>query len=123
MATRRRCATLPAVQAAETGMPVARHLALHYPADPNVYALSFEEYLLGEDLLVAPITDPGVVTAKVYLPEGVWVHVFSGRSFAAPKTGLRIEVAAPPGQPALFYRQGSAMSEPLMRSLMEQRLL
>ena len=111
------------VQAAETGMPVARHLALHYPADPNVYALSFEEYLLGEDLLVAPITDPGVVTAKVYLPEGVWVHVFSGRSFAAPKTGLRIEVPAPPGQPALFYRQGSAMSEPLMRSLMEQRLL
>ena len=109
-------------QAAATGMPVARHLALHYPEDPNVYKLSFEEYLLGEDLLVAPITDPGVVTAKVYLPKGTWVHVFSGKTFAASTGGQYIEIAAPMGQPALFYRQGAAMSEPFLKSLQDQGL-
>ena len=98
-------------QAAASGMPVARHLALHYPGDPNVYKLSFEEYLLGEDLLVAPITDPGVVTAKVYLPEGTWVHVFTGRAFAVAASGQNIEIAAPLGQPALdVYKR-----QPLLR--------
>ncbi|MBL8632995.1 MAG: alpha-glucosidase [Myxococcales bacterium] len=109
-------------QTERTGLPVARHLALHHPGDPNVYKLSFEEYLLGEDLLVAPITDPGVTVAKVYLPEGTWIHAFSGRSFAAPAGGLRIEIPAPLGQPALFVRHGSAMSEPFLKALKDQGL-
>ena len=61
-------------------MPVARHLALHYPDDPNVYALSFEEYLLGEDLLVAPISEPGANQTKVYVPEGTWCMSLPGRA-------------------------------------------
>ncbi len=78
--------------------------------------------MLGQDLLVAPITDPGVVMAKVYLPEGTWVHVFTGKAFAVAASGQRIEIAAPLGQPALFYRQGSAMSEPFLKSLKDQGL-
>ena len=110
-------------QAAATGMPVARHLALHYPDDPNVYALSFEEYLLGEDLLVAPISEPGANQTKVYVPEGTWVHVFTGQSVTAGKSGLRVDVEAPFGKPVMFYRQGAAMVAPLLKAMKEQGLL
>ncbi len=110
-------------QAAATGMPVARHLALHYPGDPNVYALSYEEYLLGEDLLVAPISEPGATKTRVYLPEGTWVHIFTGQSLTAPQHGMRVEVEAPFGKPVMFYRQGAAMAEPLLRNMKALGLL
>lgn len=32
----------------------------------------FSEYLLGENILVAPIVDEGKVTRDVYLPKGRW---------------------------------------------------
>ncbi len=110
-------------QAAATGMPVARHLALHYPGDPNVYSLSYEEYLLGEDLLVAPISEPGAGKTRVYLPEGTWVHVFTGQSLTAPQHGMRVEVEAPFGKPVMFYRQGAAMAEPFLRNMKALGLL
>ena len=47
-----------------------RPLAYHYPADPNVGAGS--QYLLGPDLLVAPVTRAGATRWPLYLPAGEW---------------------------------------------------
>ena len=110
-------------EAATTGMPVARHLALRYPQDKNVYALSFQEYLLGDDLLFAPVTDPGVQHVRVYLPEGTWVHVFTGHVYNATTEGLRLEVSAPFGKPALFYRHGAGIDLALMTAFRAAHLL
>lgn len=38
----------------------------------NVSKNIFLEYLLGENVLVAPIVDKGKVTRDVYLPKGSW---------------------------------------------------
>ncbi|WP_420146735.1 alpha-glucosidase, partial [Spirosoma sp.] len=51
------------------GYPVARHLFLHYPDDHNTYALRYQ-YLLGRDLLVAPVLDKGATSVEVYFPVG-----------------------------------------------------
>jgi sulfoquinovosidase len=95
-------------EATQTGMPVARHLFLQYPDDPNVYQLSYQEYFLGSDILVAPVLDPGKDTLKVYLPTGDWVHLWSGRIYRTPYAGTWVTVPAPLGQPGIFYREGSA---------------
>lgn len=109
-------------EAAEIGLPVARHLFLHYPADPVVRGLSHQEFLLGTELLVAPVLDPGVRKLSVYLPAGIWVHVFSGTVYDAG-SGRTVTIDAPLGQPGLFYKQGSAVGQSLVTALREQGLL
>jgi len=59
-----------AQEAAETGMPVVRPLALEYPSDPVAATVDYE-YLLGPDLLVVPVMNAKGRTF-VYLPEGEW---------------------------------------------------
>ena len=58
------------------------------------------------DLLVAPVIEAGATSWSVYLPAGAgWTHVWSGTTFAG---GTQVEVAAPLGQPPVFWREGSA---------------
>jgi len=91
-------------EAARTGLPVQRPLFLHFEDDPRAYE-SQTVYLYGSDLLVAPVIDAGATAWTVYLPAGErWVHPWSGKTFAG---GAEVEVAAPIGQPPVFYRAGS----------------
>lgn len=91
-------------QAAATGLPVQRPLFLHYEADVATYTIQ-DAYLYGSDLLVAPVWKAGETTRSLYLPKGDrWVHVWSGEEFDGGET---ISIAAPFGQPAVFYRQAT----------------
>ncbi len=89
-----------AEQAAETGAPLVRHLALEHPDDPESRAVS-DQYLLGPDLLVAPVVEEGATSREVYLPPGTWFHVWTGE---AHEGGRRITVDAPIGSPPVFSR-------------------
>ena len=60
------------------------------------------EFLLGDDLLVAPVVDDGVGELEVFLPDGNWVHAWDGArvgggaivTVAAPLGGIPVFVAA-----------------------------
>jgi alpha-D-xyloside xylohydrolase len=65
-----------AVAAARTGEPMMRALLLDNPDDPGAW-LADQEYRLGPDLLVAPMTNPDG-RRQVYLPVGRWVDWWSG---------------------------------------------
>ncbi len=92
---------------ARTGIPVMRPLFLHYEDDPAAWALE-DEYLLGADLLVAPVVEEGAVKRRLHLPPGAWVHLWSDLRFEAPeREGAWIEVAAPLGEPPVFYSEDS----------------
>ena len=59
--------------AASRGHPVVRHLFLHYPDDVNTHGLRYQ-FLLGPDLMVAPVLDKGAEAVDVYFPRGSqWV--------------------------------------------------
>jgi alpha-D-xyloside xylohydrolase len=60
-------------KAKETGVSIMRPLFMEYPVDEECYAIE-DEYLFGEDILFAPITEKGVRDRMVYLPEGRWVR-------------------------------------------------
>ena len=62
--------------AAATGVGIARPMFFEFPDDPAVGYLD-RQYMLGRDLLVAPVMDPdGVV--DVYLPAGTWTSLLTG---------------------------------------------
>ncbi len=107
-------------EAANTGLPVVRPLFIHYPQDPNTYTLSYQEFLVGSELLVVPVLDPGQNCVDAYFPAGQWIHVWSGKTFGDPNRGLRQTVDAPMGKPAVFYR---ALSEIGPRFVEELRTL
>ncbi|WP_061781846.1 alpha-xylosidase [Microbacterium hominis] len=64
------------VDAARTGIPLLRPLALEFPGDPAVAYLD-RQYMLGPSLLVAPVMSAdGEV--EFYLPDGEWTSLLSG---------------------------------------------
>jgi alpha-glucosidase len=58
-------------EAAQTGAPIIRPLVWHYPDDPATFNLN-DQFMLGPDLLVAPVLAPGLTARAVYLPQGQW---------------------------------------------------
>ena len=94
-----------AQEATVAGLPVLRHMALAFPAEPNVETLD-EQYMLGGDLLVVPVLEPGARTVTVYLPRGRWWPLEGG----APVEGGRfITAAAPLDRIPLFVREGAVI--------------
>ncbi len=67
-----------------TGLPMVRSLYLEYPGDRNVRGIE-DEYLFGDDFLVAPVLKPLSETAvrEVYLPAGDWVDFWSRERIAS----------------------------------------
>jgi alpha-glucosidase len=95
-------------EATRTGLPLQRPLFLHFEDDRRTYDEQ-TAYLLGPDLLVAPVIEAGVDRRKAYLPDGAaWIHLWSGEQYGG---GQDVEVAAPLGQPPVFFRQGSVRAE------------
>jgi alpha-D-xyloside xylohydrolase len=91
-------------QARQNGMPLMRALVFAYPEDASLTD-TWNEYLYGTELLVAPVTTAGATRRDVYLPEGQWLdyndksHVYEGK-----KT---VDAAAPLGTVPLFVREGA----------------
>jgi alpha-glucosidase len=93
--------------AAQHGLPVQRPLFLHHEHDLKTYAIQ-DSYLYGEELLVAPVWQADLDQRTLYLPEGSsWVHVWTGVSHSG---GQELTVAAPIGQPPVFYRSDAAFA-------------
>ena len=63
----------------EHGRPMMAHLCLDFPEDENACACA-DQYMLGRDLLVCPIVEEGVTVRRVWLPQGIWKHYFTGET-------------------------------------------
>ncbi|MFT3769581.1 MAG: glycoside hydrolase family 31 protein [Minicystis sp.] len=78
-------------EAVVTGMPVVRPLWLVDPASAET-PHNDDEWLLGDDLLAAPVIEEGATQREVWLPTGCWQQKGTGEEITGPKT---ITVAAP----------------------------
>ena len=88
-------------EAVESGTPVMRPLFYHYD-EADAYTEK-TEYLLGRDILVAPVYKEGEKEREVYLPQDEWVHLFTGRTY----TGGKHLIGAPVGTPPVFVRKAA----------------
>ncbi len=60
-----------------TDRPLMRGLFFDWPQEPAVWERA-SEFLLGDDLLIHPVTRPGVTAWSTFLPAGRWVDVWTG---------------------------------------------
>jgi alpha-D-xyloside xylohydrolase len=65
------------------GIPVMRAMVVEFPDDPACTYLD-RQYMLGDDLLVAPVfTADG--TVDYYVPPGEWTHLRTGERVSGPR--------------------------------------
>ncbi|KUL33377.1 alpha-xylosidase [Actinoplanes awajinensis] len=103
-----------------TGLPVMRSMAIGFPGDPAVAYLD-RQYLLGGDLLVAPVFS-AAGDVQYYVPAGSWTHYLTGEVVQGPgwvrethgfdsvpllvRPGAVIPVGARQDRPDYDYRDG-----------------
>ncbi|GLT40827.1 hypothetical protein SLA2020_149320 [Shorea laevis] len=111
-------------EAAQKGLPICRHLFLHYPNDDKVHSFSYQQFLVGTEILVVPVLDKGRKTVKAYFPAGEscsWQHIWTGKLYQKP--GSEVWVDAPLGYPAVFVKAGSTVGETFMENLRNLNIL
>ncbi len=92
------------LETAGTGMPMLRAMLLHFPHDPVAVGID-DQYLLGPDLIVAPVLEEGATSRRVYIPEGSWWSLWNGVSY---QPGWH-EVSAAVDEIPVFVRGGVAI--------------
>lgn len=105
----------------ESGAPYMRALFMDFPDDPNVAGRG-DEYMFGPAFLVAPVTEQGATSRKVYLPAGAdWYNYWTNRRV---RGGQTIQVDAPIDTLPLFVRAGSILplGEPVENTSQRQKL-
>jgi alpha-D-xyloside xylohydrolase len=92
--------------ASETGLPPMRPLFFDYPDEEELFGVE-DEFLLGPDILVAPVLEAGARKRQVYLPKGAsWADA---RSDEAIPSGRWIEVDAPLDVVPAYLRKGVSL--------------
>ena len=98
-----------AAQAHATGVPIIRPLYLDYPANSEAYSFN-QEYLYGDNVLVAPITMPddanGNGSVSAWIPPGSWTDYFTGTSYTGPGT---VTITDPLSQMPVLIKSGGIL--------------
>lgn len=86
----------------ELGTPVMRPLFYDFPEDTKAWDIT-DEYMFGNDILVCPILYQGAREREVYLPEGSWKHIETGKIYEG---GQRFVTEAPIEWIPVFVKEG-----------------
>lgn len=90
---------------AENGLPFMRPMLLSFPDDRNTHHL-WDQYMIGDDLIVAPVFGPDHTVRRVYLPAGWWHNYFTGET---QQGSQYIEISCPLEQLPLYIRKRSSL--------------
>jgi alpha-D-xyloside xylohydrolase len=92
--------------AARDGVPPMRPLFVDFPQDPDAWCIE-DEFLLGPDLLIAPVLEPGARARDVYLPAGrTWVAAATGDRHDG---GVAVTVEVSLDSIPVFVSEGAAV--------------
>lgn len=93
-----------AAEAKIHGYPIVRPLFYEFPLDSTTYNIEFE-YMFGDDILVAPVVEEGIIDMNVYLPKGVrWYNYFTDIQYDGGKwDNMKLDIETIP----IFIKSGS----------------
>jgi len=92
----------------DSGLPLMRALFLEYPDDTETFKLE-SEFLLGKELLVAPVVEKEASVKQVYLPLGEWIDYTDGVTVYQGKKWITYPVTL--STIPLFVKRGSIIPE------------
>jgi alpha-glucosidase (family GH31 glycosyl hydrolase) len=87
------------------GLPLARPLNFYGENNDDKYTSIDNEYLWGDNVLIAPVMQKGAKSRKVTFPAGEWINWNNTR--LTYKGGITSIVAAPLSELPMFVRAGS----------------
>ena len=93
--------------ASKEGKPLMRPMFFDYYEDEVCYELE-DQYMFGEDILFAPITEQGCTERSVYLPEGSWQDVNSKKTYSGKQW---LTCRAPLEKFIAFVKEGCQVAE------------
>ncbi|MEO6588467.1 MAG: glycoside hydrolase family 31 protein, partial [Pyrinomonadaceae bacterium] len=89
-----------------TGQPVMRPVWYEFPADKLTYLIN-DQYMVGSDVMVAPVIREGAATRGIYLPVGAdWVDWWTGARYESGKTHY---LKTPSDRVPIFVRVGAVI--------------
>ncbi len=94
-------------ESSRTGIPLMRPMFLEFPDDPALET-NGEEYMFGDDLLVAPKVWDFVGPYSVVLPKGDWFDYWTGTRLDGGRT---IQVDPPLDTLPVYVRAGSILAQ------------
>ena len=102
-----------AEQAAGRRAPMLRPLWYDYPDQPELYPIA-DQFLLGSDLVAAPVLDAGIFARDISLPPGDWADAWTGERVSAH---LRQWPSPCPGIPLFVHTRNPTLLATLRRAL------
>lgn len=101
----------------ETGLPIMRALWLHYPEDLTAVSRA-DEYLYGQDILVAPVVERDAAARTLYLPRGTWFDFWTGEKLEG---GREITRNVDLGTIPLYCKAGAIIPTGPVKQYTEER--
>ena len=99
--------------ASQTAVPLMRALVLYDQNDAKCQDC-WNEYMLGDAFLVAPVLDNNTSSRSVYLPKGSWTDLYTGKVYTGGRTLLRYDA---PLEKVPVFVNNNAQSETLQETL------
>jgi alpha-glucosidase (family GH31 glycosyl hydrolase) len=93
-----------AKEANATGVPIWRSLAVEAPDDIDAWRIG-DQFMIGPNILVAPVVKKGVTSRSVHLPAGKWIPWAGG-----PAVEGTVTANAPMGEVPVYVREGTIVS-------------
>lgn len=87
-----------------SGEPLMRSMPYAYPGNSNNSDYEFQ-YMLGENILVAPVTDISSKNTEFYLPDGSWYSLFDGKEYQVGE----YTIECPLNEIPVFVREGTIL--------------
>ncbi|WP_242509158.1 glycoside hydrolase family 31 protein [Natrinema altunense] len=88
-------------EATETGKPVQQPLVVHFQDDERTHDIA-DQFMFGDDMMIAPVLEEGATSREVYLPEGEqWIDYWTGEVYDGGQT---LTVDAPLDHLPVFVR-------------------
>ncbi len=91
--------------ASQNGLPVLKAMFLDYPDDPTTWNLE-DQFMFGDDMLIAPLMEENMVERNVYLPKGKWIDYQTKKMYGGAQW-MRIKAGELPG--IVLVKNGSVI--------------
>ncbi|UCE05393.1 MAG: DUF5110 domain-containing protein, partial [bacterium] len=106
-------------ESASRNAPIMRPLVYEYQNDPGTIDMD-DQYLFGEDLLIAPVYQPNQSSRQVYFPAGDWYDYWTGEKVVGPQKKW---VAAPLDKMPIFVKAGAIVPMQPVMNFVDEKLV